>query len=197
MPDQDFAALLHGLRTNQPDAARALLDKYGDAIRREARLALVSRDLKRIVSDSDVCQSVLAQLFVGLWTGSIEVESDEHLIGLLRTMVRARIVDLHRRHTARKRDIRRNQPLNDDGPAMDDRSQLSPSAELMHREICERVTSALPERIRSILGLRQEQRGWPEIATILGEQGRGEAIRKQFERAMAKVSESLQSDLSP
>lgn len=194
MPDREFVILVERLRANDPDAAQALVDRYGDAIRREARMALLSRDLKRLVSESDICQSVLARFFVGLWAGSYDVDDDQQLMGLLKTMVRARVVDLHRRHTADKRDVRRTRTLSGDVPLLADNKGSTPSQLLMHRELWERFTAALPDRCRSILELRQERRGWSEIAQALGEPGREEALRKQYERAVAKATQTLGLD---
>lgn len=191
MHDWDFATLAARLQENDPQAAVVLLDRYGDALRREARLTLLSRDLRRLVSESDVCQSVLARFFVGLWAGQYELHDDQQLVGLLKTMVRARVVDLHRRHTAEKRDIRRTKSISGDQVPLADPGETTPSHALMQQELCERFTAALPEQCQRILELRRDQLGWPAIAEQLGEPGRGEAIRKQYERAVAKAMDVL------
>lgn len=192
MPDWDFGKLAERLQANDPTAPQALLDRYGDALRREARLTLLSRELRRLVSESDVCQSVFARFFIGYWAGQYELHDDQQLLALLKTMVRSRVVDLHRRHTAEKRDVRRTKVIGDAVNACADQQQSSPSRDLILQELQERFSAALPESCRKILELRQEHRGWPEIAELVGEPGRGEALRKQYERAVAKAADVLE-----
>ena len=100
MQDSNFSDLIDCLRAGDSTAAQRFLDQYGEAVTREVRFVLLDARLRRIVSDSDVCQSVLAQFFFGLWAGKYEFERPADLMGLLRTMVHTRVADLARYWTA-------------------------------------------------------------------------------------------------
>jgi len=43
----------------------------------------------------------------------------------------------------------------------------------------------------TILGLRQEKKSWAEIAAKMGDQATPEGLRKQYERALARVASEL------
>src|ERR1700676_4232837 len=103
-----FSDLVARLRRGDSTAAEQFTADYGAAIRREVRFMLLDSRLRRIVSESDVCQSVLTRFFVELWAGKYDFADSNHLVALLKKMVRSRIIDLTRHWTAQRRDIRKN-----------------------------------------------------------------------------------------
>ena len=114
MQSSTFADLMQRVRGGDDQAVRTLVEEYGDAIRREVRFSLLDGRVRRFVSESDICQSVLTRLCLGLWAGNYEIDDPAQLIGLLKTMVHARVIDWTRHERAQRRDIRRSVPLDSD-----------------------------------------------------------------------------------
>lgn len=191
MPPSNFSELIGRVRGGDSLAVGEFLGQYEDALRREIRFLLLDARLRRIVSESDVCQSVMFRFLVGLWSGQYEVQQPEELMGLLKRMVRCRVADLARHWTAQCRDVRRN-ISNDNGRELENVSACaSPSQRVADAELLEEIRQRLGERPRKILALRQQQMSWDEIARHLGEPARPEALRKQYERALARVAREL------
>ena len=192
MEDATFADLIERLRCGDTAAAEEFMQQYGEAIRRETRFMLLDARLRRVVAESDVCQSVVMRFFVDLWAGKYEFERPAELIGLLKKMVRARVVDLARHWMAQRRDVRRNVATSDGLGSRLAGRQVTPSRIVAHAELLEQVRAHLSEREQEILHLRQQRLGWQEIAQKLGGNSGPEAIRKQYERALTRVSKELQ-----
>lgn len=191
MHPSNFSELIGRVRGGDSTAVGEFLGQYEDAIRREIRFLLLDARLRRIVSESDVCQSVMFRFLVGLWSGQYEVQQPEELMGLLRKMVRCRVADLARHWTAQRRDVRRNVSV-DEGRKLENISaRVSPSQRVADAELLEEIKKRLGERPRKILALRQQQMTWDEIACELGESAGPEALRKQYERALARVAREL------
>src|SRR5262249_53969376 len=93
MDEPSFAELVDQARGGDPHAARLLIERYESAIRRQVRFALRDNRLRRRLGETDVCQSVLGQFFVGLWAGRFEFDGPEQLVALLKEMVRNKIID--------------------------------------------------------------------------------------------------------
>ncbi len=108
-----FRDLIARIRSGDHEAVRLLQEEYGEALEREVRFALYDSRLRRIIGESDVCQSVLMRFCVGLWAGNYEIETPAQLLALLKTMVRSRVVDWARYAKSDRRDIRRSEPLGD------------------------------------------------------------------------------------
>jgi hypothetical protein len=191
MHDSEFCRLIERLRGGDNSAVGLFIDRFGEAMQREVRFMLLDSRLRRVVSDSDVCQSVLLQFFVGLWAGKYDFQQPSDLTGLLKEMVRARVADMARRWTAQRRDVRRNVAMVDAAPGIPGSWGNTPSMIVAHAELIEEVRRRLSSQENKIRELRQQNVGWPEIAVRLGG-GRGpEAIRKQYERAIARISKDL------
>jgi len=111
--------------------------------------------------------------------------------GLLKAMVRARVVDLARHWQAKKRDLRKNADLSDPGIAAASRRDQTPSQLVADAEILSEFAKRLNDEERSILKLRQEGRSWHDLAAAMGGERSPEALRKRHERSIARVSREL------
>lgn len=194
MADLPLADLIARICNGNSDAVRTFVDEYQGAVEREIRFALLDRRLRRVVSESDVKQSVIMRFVVGLWSGKYEFEEPQQVAGLLKAMVRARVADLARHWQAEKRDLRKNASLSDPGAAAAAIKQRTPSEIVADAELFERIQSCLNEEERSILRLRQEGRSWHDLAAAMGANRSPDALRKRYERSLARVSRELGID---
>ncbi len=194
MPELPFIELIERIRRGDADAVRLFMEEYNGAIEREVRFALLDRRLRRVVSESDVKQSVMMRFVVGLWAGKYEFEDPQQVAGLLKVMVRARVADLARHWLAEKRDLRKNAPLSDPGAAAVPMKQRTPSEIVADAELFGRIEEKLSDEERSILRLRQEGRSWHDLAAAMGKERSPEAMRKRYERSLARVSRELGLD---
>ncbi len=170
------------------------MDLYQGAVQREVRFALLDRRLRRVVSESDVKQSVMMRFVVGLWAGKYEFDEPKQVAGLLKAMVRARVADLARHWKAEKRDLRKNAPLSDPGAVVAAIRERSPSEIVADAEIFAKIQTRLNDEERQILKLRQDGHSWHDLAAVLGSQRSPEALRKRYERSLSRVSKELGLD---
>lgn len=190
MEDISFAELLKRVRHGDSAAAGQLMEEYEDVIRREIRFSLVDWRLRRVADESDICQSVMLRFLVRVWSGSFDFEKPGDLINLLKTMVRARVADLHRHCTAQRRDVRRTEPLDRAAPTAAKTS--TPDSAVLRADFLAEFERRLDESQRTILKLRRDGLNWVQIAEQIGQATeRADAIRKRLERATARVSAEL------
>ena len=152
---------------------------------------LLDSRLRRIVSESDVCQSVMTRFFVELWAGKYDFADPSHLVALLKKMVRTRIIDLTRHWTAQRRDIRRNVLIGGSGDGQPASTAGNPSRLLADAELLAEVQRRFTTEEREILDCRQHGLAWADVAARLNGRASPEALRKQYERAIARVSQDL------
>lgn len=186
----DFAALISQAQQGDADAWKRLLDEYGDAIQREIRFCLLDQRLRRVVGESDVFQSVVAQFVVRLRDGKYQFDSPSDLVGLLKAMARTHVALLARFWHARRRDLRKNAGLDDDGATERYGHDPTASSVVARVELLDHTLARLSERDRQILEWRQEKVAWPEVARRLNVPS-AEALRKQHERALARLAENV------
>lgn len=161
-----------------PDAANRLLERHRDALRRVIALRL-DRALARRVDASDVVQDVLLEANGRLAEYLRDPQMPFHL--WLRHLAQDRMIDLHRRHHAQRRDVGREQPLAarafPDQSSLDLAAQLkdpelTPAAATIRKELAGRFLDALEqmdETDREIILLRHaEHLGNGETAEALG-----------------------------
>ena len=118
MATGDFAQLVTQAQQGDADAMERLLKDYGDAIQtRQIRFCLLDQRLRRVVGESDVFQSVIAQFAFKLREGQYHFETPSDLVGLLKTMARAHVAQLARFWQARQRDLRKDTGLDAEGVA--------------------------------------------------------------------------------
>jgi RNA polymerase sigma factor (sigma-70 family) len=190
MLNQGFAELVKRAGQGECEAAHSLVAQYEPALRRQVRFTLMDNKLRRVLEETDVCQSVMGQFFNGLSAGRFELDGPEQLIGLLRQMVKNKITDQARYWRAGRRDYLRNIMPNDsnrvDEPLSPD---PTPSRVVEDSEFLAEFESRLSDWERTIFAFRRQGMNWPEIANRTGEGS--EAIRKRFERALNRVGRTL------
>lgn len=186
-----FNVLLDRLRDGDEDAARALIDEFGDAVRREIRFRLRDSRLHRVVGDSDVFQSVVLRFLWGLRLGKFDVTIPEQMRGLLRKIAERRVSRAARFWGAQRRDVKRT----GDVTAVSDTALIAadptPRRAVSEQEVIAESLARLPVQARQMFQWRQDELGWAEIAARLGGTGTAESVRKQYERALAKVAGEL------
>ncbi|MBL8849020.1 MAG: sigma-70 family RNA polymerase sigma factor [Planctomycetaceae bacterium] len=181
---REFQNLLERVRHGDTAAFAVLVEQYGPAIRREVRFRVLDGKLKRQIEESDILQSVLLRLWLGIWAGELEIDTPEGLYRLLQTMTRNRIVDAVRHWTAECRDVRVQRPINLNlAEASDDR----PSQILEVTETLELLRRTMPERERRILEARQAGRDWDSIAQDLGDGAPSDSVRRQHQRVVMRL----------
>jgi RNA polymerase sigma-70 factor (ECF subfamily) len=159
------------------DAANRLLERHRAALRRMIALRL-DRGVARRVDASDVVQDVLLEASRRLADYLRDPKMPFHL--WLRHLAQDRMIDLHRRHHAQRRDVGRERPLQvggaSDQSSLDLAAQLSdqeltPAAANIRKELAQRFVGALDlleEQDREIIVMRHiEQLGNSEVAEAL------------------------------
>jgi DNA-directed RNA polymerase specialized sigma24 family protein len=191
MDEPTFSDLIERAKQGEPDAARLLIERYESAIRRQVRFSLLDNHLRRVLEETDVCQSVLGRFFVGLWAGRFEIDRPEQLVALLKKLVKNKIVDQARYWNAERRNIRRNVvPLESETPIELASDEPTPSRIVADAELLAEFERRLSEEERAILVLRRQGLSWAEVSERVSGGG-GEATRKRFERAIDRVSAAL------
>ena len=170
--------LIDGAAAGDEGAAERLLDRHRESLRRMIALRL-DRAIRGRVDASDVVQDVMLEASRRLAEYLRDPPMPFHL--WMRHLAKDRMIDLHRRHHAQRRDVARDQPLR--GRAYSDRSSLdlagqlqdsemTPAAAALRKELTERFFDAvaqLEETDREIILMRHvEQLGNGETATALG-----------------------------
>ncbi len=151
-----FTALVRRVRSEDPEAQQELLERYGDALRREIRFTLLDARLRQFIGESDIYQSVVCRFYAGMTNGGFVVESPADLLALLKGIARTRIAELVRYWHAQKRDLNRNVALN--VTSTRDTTAIVPSPlDIMERhELLASINGRLPDRDRKILNWRVE-----------------------------------------
>jgi RNA polymerase sigma-70 factor (ECF subfamily) len=184
-----FADLIRRLRAGDPGAAEDLVREYEPAIRMEVRYRLRDRRLRRAFDSMDVCQSVLASFFVRAAAGAYNLEQPDHLRKLLVGIARKKLLFHVRKQRAQCRDVRRLEPLPQDGrPAIDP----SPSRQYEAQDLLHNVQQRLTPEERQLAVLRAQGREWPDIAAQVG--GTPSGRRKQLTRAINRAARELGLD---
>src|SRR3989442_936942 len=107
MDNQEFQALVCGLRAGDAAAAERLVRMFEPQIKRHLRVMAVDPAIRRLIDASDICQSVLANFFARAALGEFDLTSPESLAALLATMARRRLLDRKRWVTAGVRNTGR------------------------------------------------------------------------------------------
>jgi RNA polymerase sigma factor (sigma-70 family) len=186
-----FADLIGRVRAGDVAAAEELVRRYEPALRRTIRLRLRNARMRRVLDSVDVCQSVLADFFVGAALGRYQLDTTEQLLQLLMVMARHKLANQARYQRAGRRDHRRTEGL----PAEEHNliaPDATPSRQLAARELLDEAYRLLTEQERRLLELRQQGSEWAEIAASLG--GTPEGLRKQLARAVERVARQLGLD---
>jgi RNA polymerase sigma-70 factor (ECF subfamily) len=183
--------LLARVRAGDQAAAYELVGRYETNIRVAVRTRLTDPALRRQFDSMDVCQSVLQSFFVRAGLGQYDLANPADLIALLVRMAHNKVVSRVRFHSRDRRDVRR---VEADGADQLERAAggEDPARVAAGRELLDRVRAAMTDDERAIADLRGQWCTWHEVAERLG--GTAEARRKQFDRALDRVSAELGLD---
>ena len=187
MANDDFAGFLSRVRAGDEGAAADLVRQYEAVIRREIRFRLTDPSVYRVVSDDDICQSVLASFFVRASLGQYDLHDPAQLRQLLLSMARNKLAYAARRHHAQKRGAGRAPESVDELPLPG--NAATPSRIVAGRELLEQVRRLLSDEERRVADLRAQEHDWAEIARRLG--GTADGRRMQLGRALDRVSRAL------
>lgn len=178
--DREFDEWIQQVRAGDEDAAARLVREYEPYIRRAARSRLRSEQLRRVLDSVDICQSVLASLFVRTAQGQYVLETPDQLQKLLVRMVRNKVADAWRRYSIRI--------LGADGldltqtPARaDDAAEAASTAELAAL-----VRQHLSADELELFQMRDAGCEWDDISRRHG--ASPEALRKRLARALENAA---------
>ncbi len=186
---ESFEELIERVRAGDDRAAGDLVRLYEPEVRRFIHFRLTTPALRRFVDSLDICQSVLANFFVHLDRGDLQLEHPEQLRRLLITMARNKLNDHARKMKAARRDARRldmggDASLQHVADAMD-----GPGERIMTEELVMAVRSRLSDDELYLVDQRFSGRAWGELAAEL--QTSAEALRKRMTRAMDRAATEL------
>ncbi|MEC7564717.1 MAG: sigma-70 family RNA polymerase sigma factor [Planctomycetota bacterium] len=184
---ETFIQLIDKLQQGDPAAANRLLEVYGPAIRRIARVRLNETMLRRVEESMDVYQSVMANFLMRASSGQFDLETPGQLIALISTMIRNRVVDKVRFYRTQKRDVQRNVHLADALPPVG-RGETA-SVMIGRDELIRRFHGLLNEEDRLLLHQRAQGRTWQELADQLG--ATPDQLRKRLARATILISNEI------
>ncbi len=185
---ETFIQLIDRLQKGDSSAANRLLEDYGPAIRRIARVRLNESMLRRVEESMDVYQSVMANFLMRASSGQFDLETPGQLIALVSTMIRNRVVDKVRFYRTQKRDIQRNINLADAVPPSG-RGETA-SVMISRDELVSRFQALLSEEDRLLLHQRSQGRTWQELADQLD--ATPDQLRKRLARATMAISREVE-----
>jgi len=188
-------------RVRQGDAAALddLLARYQERLLRIIRVRLGPR-LRRRVEPADVLQDVMLRASGAI--AGFEPRSHAAILGWLSVIAEHRIRELHKRHTADKRDLDREAawPASGSGEhaGPDPRlaaSQTSPSERVARREleriVDEQLAELAPERYRRVIELRDYHgASWEEVRAGLGDAS-VKSAQSMYARARARLEAAV------
>ena len=184
---ESFIQLIDRLQKGDSSAANRLLEDYGPAIRRIARVRLNESMLRRVEESMDVYQSVMANFLMRASSGQFDLETPGQLMALVSTMIRNRVVDKVRFYRTQKRDIQRNINLTDAMPPAG-RGETA-SVMISRDELVSRFQMLLSEEDRLLLHQRAQGRTWQELADQLNTTP--DQLRKRLARATMAISREV------
>jgi RNA polymerase sigma factor (sigma-70 family) len=187
--ESSFVDLICRVRAGDEAAASELVRRYEPSIRRVVRVHLRDSRLRRVLDSTDICQSVLATFFVRANMGQFELESPDHLLKLLATIARNKVINEATRHQADRRDYRRSEALGERDIQM---SQADPGKRVEMQELLQKVREGLSNDERLLAEQRSRGESWAEIA--LAHDAGAEGLRKKLSRGLDRVLKQLGLD---
>jgi len=173
--------LLDGAAAENPAAVNRLMERHREAVRNMIALRMDRRMAAR-VDASDIVQDVFVEASGRLKDYLQNPVMPFHL--WLRQIAQDRMIDLHRRHRAQRRDVTREQPMAQSG--LDDRSSFNLAAQLADEGITP-AAAAIKQEL--------EQRFW-EAIDLLDEPDR-EIILMRHAEHLGNGEVAVALDLSP
>jgi RNA polymerase sigma factor (sigma-70 family) len=181
----EFHDLMRRLGEGSEDAARELLDRYGEHILRVVRRKL-SRDLRSKFDSQDFVQAVWASFFAKL-PRRRGFDRPQALIAFLVTLAQNKVVDaVRQRLQTQKYNVNRERRL--EGSVAAEAEALvarepTPSEVAVANDEWRRLLAELPERYQRMLVLLREGYSQKDIAHELG------VNEKTIRRVLDKLSE--------
>lgn len=185
--ESGFVELIERVRRGDEQAAAELVRRYEPAIRRAVRFRLTDAQLRRSFDSMDVCQSVLMSFFVRVASGQFDLTTPEHLLRLLTTMARNKLLNQARQQHAARRDNRLLAGDIDEHDLAED--SPGPHQQVAARELLREVHRRLTPEERLLVELRNQGHDWESIASRVG--GNPAALRQKLHRALARVSRQV------
>jgi RNA polymerase sigma factor (sigma-70 family) len=187
---RDDEQLLQGIRDGDSSAQRAFFDRYYVKLVTYARRHMGAR-LQQVEPPSDVAQSVMTSVLLGIPADEFDVGRDGTLWPLLVTIALNKIRNRRRKHAGPKRDQDRTVPFPGDLPA-DDREAES-RAEL--DDLVNQLLHLFSGRRRQIVELILQDYKTGEIAQMVSVSER--TVYDTRQRAMASLQELLSRGTAP
>jgi RNA polymerase sigma-70 factor (ECF subfamily) len=189
--ESSFTDLIRRVRNGDAEAAALLVRHYGPAVRRVVRIRLVGHRLRQVLDSMDIYQSVLGSFFVRAALGQYDLQTPEHLLKLLTTMVRNKVISQDRHEQALGRRPGHGEVVEWDGqePAARD---PSPSQQAAVRELFQKFCAQLSAEERQLMDLRAQGKSWEEIAAELG--GTPDAHRMRLGRIADRAARQFGLD---
>ena len=182
--DGDFRDLTDRVRAGDQDAAAELTRMLEPFILRYVRFAMRKRRkydaIRARLGASDVCQSVLASLFVRLREGRFELTCRAQVERLLRVMSRFKLGAEGRRLSVILREV-----IGEGSPPDQADSGPGPEKAVDDKDLAEIVIKHLADDDLDILQRRLDGDTWLAIAADLGVNA--DALRKRLARAIQRV----------
>ena len=166
-----FASLMQRVKAGDEDAARELLDRYGEHVLRVVRRRLQGRT-RRHYDSEDFSQSVWASFYAHL-PHLGQFECPESLSAFLARLATNKVIE-HFRSLARKQNHGAAENRTLDGLTEDEQQRCSaapdpaPSEVIMAEELRERALADQPEVARQIVDLRLAGATLAEIGQAVG-----------------------------
>ena len=167
-----FCELMARVHDGSEDAARELVEDFGEEIRRAVRRVLHAR-MRSEFDSLDFVQIVWRSLF-RMRDILDQFDCPEDLAVYLVSMARHKVVDeMRRRMMGKKYSVHREESLEqlqaeEDLDIPDPYGQPDPLDTAIAEEQWDRLSEAQPDRYRQILELRRSGHTYEEIAEILG-----------------------------
>ena len=187
---EQFDDLISRVRAGDQSAAAELVKTYEPEIRRDVRLRLANSQLRRTLDSTDICQSIFGNFFVRAALGQYDFERPEALLGLLAQMARNKLVDRHRRETARQPNGNAKLIYGEEGADLPPaKVNNTPSADIAAKDLQVLIEQSLSEQELAIAQMRRDGIAWAEIANELGEAP--DTLRKRLTRAGDRIVKEL------
>jgi RNA polymerase sigma factor (sigma-70 family) len=184
----DLSQLLNRVHGGDDDAAQQLVERFGAAVRVAIRTHLSDPRLRRQFDSLDVCQSVLASFFLHAANVGYELTVPSQILALLTRIAKNKLSTRTRDQLRQRRDIRRLSRVRVE-EAIIPSHDPDPAQQAENQELLARALDSMTPEIRAIAVRRMDGENWPMIAQSLG--GTAESLRKQFERAVQRIADSL------
>jgi RNA polymerase sigma factor (sigma-70 family) len=187
--EQSFQDLMGRVRTGESDAVSELIARYGDAIKRAARVRMLNARLRRVYGSEDVFQSVIKSfcLRYARDENDWQINTPAELANLLASMTQNKVSSKARKESALRRGGKREIAPIDIGVQVPGTTPR-PEVEVETKEEYEKYWQLFDQDARALYLMRFDaELSWDEIGAALGSSG--DACRKKLKRVLDEVRE--------